>query len=934
MALGAVGGAALIGREVELATLVAACTQAAQGSGGVVRITGEAGVGKSSLLSATVDRVREVSVNVLRTRGVEEEQHLGFAALHRLLLPALGDLAVLPPAHRAALEGAFGLGREDLHPERFLVGLAVLELLAERAGDTGLIVVVDDCQWLDRTSRDVIGFVARRVDDLPVALLMTERPRLDGSDGSADVVAPYGDHPQEVHLRGLDPEDARTLLRLRAPDLPRSTERYVVDLAEGNPLALLELPLAGLSAGSGAADVRLSELSSPRLTGRLQEAFGARASALDPRARFACLVAALQDGDEITDTLAALRADARHTEVGGGRPETDLKGAADLVRVVGSTIQFRHPLVRAAVIEQAGGPERVRAHAALADALDHSPGRAGLHRAATLVDPDELVAADLENLGEGCSHRGAAGLARSLFEESARLSVAEEGRAHRVLRTAELAFELGDLDDVGPLIERVQSAHLSPPDRARLVGLQMAFDDGVPEGADAVGRFVTSAREALEAGQGPLAGSLLVVAARNTYWGASSDALGPDIAAVAARLGDSVDEQLLGLVLDAFLQPFAQGRAVVEELAVLADASLGDDLVALLSQAAFVVGDFQRSQQLAQRASVGLRRDGRLGLLAADLVLQAFSALYLGRWDVLLAAADEAERLAQETGQPVWHACARLGQANLCALRGDRSGAEAIAAEVEQVALLSGNRSVMNGTQLSRGLAALGSEDPDQACVELARMFDEADYAFQSPQYVWALDYLAEAAAASGRTMEIRDIVEAVSERVGATTAAGVRRAVALARLMTASDDEIEAAYAAACGVPSTAWHQARRDLFYGAWLRRHRRVRAARPLLRTASATFEAIGAARWSARARDELIAVGESSEGRGPARDWTRLSAQELQVATLAAQGLSNQEIASRLYISQRTVASHLYRSYPKLGIRSRAQLHMVLPDEAQD
>ena len=919
---------------MELATLVAACTQAAQGSGGVVRITGEAGVGKSSLLSATVDRVREVSVNVMRTRGVEEEQHLGFAALHRLLLPALGDLAVLPPAHRAALEGAFGLGREDLHPERFLVGLAVLELLAERAGDTGLIVVVDDCQWLDRTSRDVIGFVARRVDDLPVALLMTERPRLDGSDGSADVVAPYGDHPQEVHLRGLDPDDARTLLRRRAPDLPRSTERYVVDLAEGNPLALLELPLAGLSSGSGAADVRLSELSSPRLTGRLQEAFGARASALDPRARFACLVAALQDGDEITDTLAALRADARHTEVGGGRPETDLKGAADLVRVVGSTIQFRHPLVRAAVIEQAGGPERVRAHAALADALDHSPGRAGLHRAATLVDPDELVAADLENLGKGVA------------TEVQRVSLGPSSRSRRGCRW------------------RRRAGHTACSGRQSWLsswGISTTSDPSssgcrAPTSAHRTGRAWSVFRwlsmtgyprvPMLWAGSSPLRarrsrparGRWLEVC---WWW----------------RRGTRTGERR-PTPLDRTSLPLLRAWATVSTSSSwawswmpfcnpshrAAQWSRNWPCWPMLRWGTTSSPSSARPRSWSVTSSAhsswpNVHRSGYavmdvLGLLAADLVLQAFSALYLGRWDVLLAAADEAERLAQETGQPVWHACARLGQANLCALRGDRSGAEAIAAEVEQVALLSGNRSVMNGTQLSRGLAALGSEDPDQACVELARMFDEADYAFQSPQYVWALDYLAEAAAASGRTMEIRDIVEAVSERVGATTAAGVRRAVALARLMTASDDEIEAAYAAACGVPSTAWHQARRDLFYGAWLRRHRRVRAARPLLRTASATFEAIGAARWSARARDELIAVGESSEGRGPARDWTRLSAQELQVATLAAQGLSNQEIASRLYISQRTVASHLYRSYPKLGIRSRAQLHMVLPDEAQD
>ena len=596
-------------------------------------------------------------------------------------------------------------------------------------------------------------------------------------------------------------------------------------------------------------------------------------------------------------------------------------------------MRFRHPLVRAAVVASSTPDERRRAHEALAGVVAGSPHRAEWHRGSAVTEPREESAEQVALVAERGAQRGDAAFAHALFERAVRLSTDQQRRSHRLLRVAELAYELGHWDELKPVVASIRGADLIPVDRARLVALELAFDDGAPEGADAVHRFVMSAHDAIRAGDHRLAGDLLVVAARNTYWGASADSLGPHILEARDQLGDGADVAGLTLVIESFLRPFTSGTTLVGQLGALAGADLPDEANALFSQAAYVIGDFQLALTLAQRASEGLRREGRLALLAATLVLQAFSSLYLGRWDVSYASSQEAYDLAVETRQPVWAACAKLGQANLMALRGQRDAATALAAEVQRVAVLTGNASLMNGVQLTRGLAALGAGEPAVAFTELARMFDRADAAWQSPQCVWAIDYLAEAAIASGHTATAREILAEIEVETGDTSAPGVRRAISLARLMLADPEETERAYDAASRVPATAWHRARRDLAYGSWLRRHRDSAASRALLTSAAAVFEALDAPAWAERADGELSAAGVKRTVRLHPEPWSKLSAQELQVALLAAAGLSNREIADRLYLSHRTVSSHLYHAYPKLGITSRSQLHLALDGVAR-
>jgi len=333
----------------------------------------------------------------------------------------------------------------------------------------------------------------------------------------------------------------------------------------------------------------------------------------------------------------------------------------------------------------------------------------------------------------------------------------------------------------------------------------------------------------------------------------------------------------------------------------------------------------------ASRACDGLRQLGLVALLTQALVLRTFSALYLGRWDITHVASDEAYRFAVETRQPVWAACAQLGQANVAGLRGDYDRARTLSAEVERTALAAGNRALLNGVQLSRGFAALGAGRPDEAFTEFSRMMDRTDQAYQSPQWAWAADYFAEAAALTGRADQAFAVLDQLEELIDHTTAPGVLRAMALSRAALADQEVAERRLAEARELAPTAppWYRARLELTYGSWLLDQRRIGPARDALRSAHATFDALGAGAWANRASQKLAESGQQAEPQARYA-WAKLSPQELQVAQLAAEGLSNRDIGARLFLSHRTVGSHLNRVYPKLGVHTRTELGAVLSD----
>jgi ATP/maltotriose-dependent transcriptional regulator MalT len=351
----------------------------------------------------------------------------------------------------------------------------------------------------------------------------------------------------------------------------------------------------------------------------------------------------------------------------------------------------------------------------------------------------------------------------------------------------------------------------------------------------------------------------------------------------------------------------------------------------LIGEAASAVGDFERSTAYLTAAAAGLRAQGRLGRLTRALVNSAFNAVYLGSWQPGCAAADEAGRLAQETGQWIWATAADLSRATLDAVRGNQESAEAFAAKAERVLLPAGVMPMLALVQQARGMADLAGGRHADAYGQLRRVFDPTDIAHHPFIRCWLIGDLAEAAAHSGQQAEARVYLRELEGLAAETGFPYLQAGLAYARPLIAHDDEAEKLFEAGLTTDLATWPfvRARLLLAYGAWLRRRRRVAESRVPLRTAREVFDALGAVPWGERARQELRASGVTSRRRLPEmRD--QLTPQELQIASLAAEGLSNPEIGQQLYISHRTVAYHLRRIFPKLGITSRIQLHAALLD----
>jgi DNA-binding NarL/FixJ family response regulator len=911
--------ARLFGRERELREIGAAFSEMSE-RGSALLVVGEPGVGKSALLAAAAEDARCRGLTVLSVRGSEAEAHLRFAALHRLLSPILDRADGLPSRHRAALRSAFGTADGDAAPDRFFVALAVLELIADAGAETPVVLLIDDLDSVDSASRDAIGFVARRIESEPAVLLLTTRLTPgDTLAGELDLTS--------LRLEGLDPAASRALLREHNPWLTSLQERQVLDGAAGNPLALLELPLALSRAGPR---TRRSGAAALPLTTRLEHSFAARVRDLDPDARTVLLVAALQDGDVLAETFAAA-AELAGTSTPQVSPSVaiDAAVAMGLLSVSGGSFRFRHSLVRSAIAQTVSPARHAEVHEAFARTLSADPDRATWHRALAASQPDEELAEALDAGADRAARHGAPGLAEEWLERAAELSVDESRRGHRLLRAAQLAFELGRAETVHELMAEARELPLDPPDYARMAGLEAAFDDGVPGDEAHVLRLVAAADRARASGDRELAVSLLLGAVMPCYWGAAGEPLLGRVRAATRAVGLPPSHPRI-MMLSALTDPFESGALITAELTMwIRQDTPSPGLASALGRAAFVIGDFNDGLTFATRACDGLRQQGRVALLAQALTLRAFCALYVGRWDITQVASDEAYRFAVETRQPVWAAWAQLGLANVAGLRGDYDRARAMSAEVERIALGAGNRALLSGVQLSRGFAGLGSERPEEAFTELSRMMDRTDQAYQSPQCAWAVAFFAEAAALSHRVEQARVVLGQLEELTAFTTAPSIRRAMALASAVLADENaaELRLDQARELAPAGSRWYRARLDLAYGSWLLSRRRIAEARDALRSAHGTFEALGAAAWAARASRKLAESGQQAQPQ-PTYAWAKLSPQELQVAQLAAEGLSNREIGARLFLSHRTVGSHLNRVYPKLGVHARTELRAVL------
>lgn len=895
---------ALIGRGLELARL-SALVEAVPDRGGALVLRGEPGIGKSALLGHANSLALGKGFRALRATGVESEARLPFAGLHQLVHPLRRGIGALPEPQRDALRAAMGLV-DQAAPDTFLIGLATLNLLADAAEVSPLLLIVEDAHWLDHASAEVVSFVARRLESEPILLLAAIR------SGTASRLDDAG--PAALEIGRLPDAAAAELLDAVAPDLAADARSRVLAESAGNPLALRELP--GIA---GSAERPM--LARP-LTERLERAFTARVDELPADTRTALLIAALDDSTSLAEILAAAGLAAAGVTVDALTPAVE----ARLIELGPGSLVFRHPLMRSAISQAADVPARHAAHRALADVLAEQPDRRAWHRAAATTGTDESTALELEQASDRAARRGGVDAAVAALEQSARLSENRDLRAERLLRAADLAVEAGRRDVVRRLLDEACTLELSPREQARATWIRSSFDDGLS--GDNAGPVELAALTDSVAADGDidLAMRILWGAGMRCFWTEPGPEARKQLVSVADGLPvDEHDPRFLAI--PAYVAPIDRGTAV---LAGLADVAGGDPQVArFLGSAALQVGAFDLSARFSAAALDGLRAQGRLGLLTRAQAVRAWSSVRLGDLTVGLSAAEEAGRLAQETNQPFMFGLARAVQAEIAALRGDYDQAKALAAEAEQVGRAAGARPVLATVQRARGLTALGEGRYDDAVADLLRMHDPADPSYQLALRCYALSELAEAAIRAGRTDALEQVVRELETFAPSTTSPALHIGLRYVQAILAPSDQAEALFKAALDATNWPLERGRLHLAFGEWLRRQRRAADSRPHLRAARETFDALGVIAWADRARTELRASGETSPRRtADARD--QLTPHELSIAELAAEGLTNKEIGQRLYLSHRTVSTHLHRIFPKLGITSRADLpHALRP-----
>jgi DNA-binding CsgD family transcriptional regulator len=900
----------LLGRDDELARLYHLVDGIGE-RGGALVVRGEAGIGKSALLAAARERALQRGATVVSTTGTLSEAPLAFAGLHQLLLPLLGRLDLLPEPQRRALETAFGLAN-GAASDVFLIALATLGLVAERAAEEPLLCLVEDAHWLDRPSAQVLEFVARRVESDPAIMLFAVREGLPSSFDDADL--------PELGLAGLDEEASSALLDLAPVTLPPDLRRRILEEAAGNPLALIELPAAAAELGTGAPPTGPLPL-----TTRLEQTFTSRLTNLSADVQRLLLLAALDDID-----LAALsRAAETSVEPDGLRTAV----AAGLGTLVSGRFRFRHPLIRSAV-EQAATPEELRhAHAALAEALADEPDRAVWHRAAAASGPDEEVALALEAAAERATLRGGGDVAVAAYERSAELTTEPHRRALRLFLAGDLAIERGRSRDGVRLLRAAQQTGLPAAEHA-IAAFYLELAESTWSGSATIRDFARIARELVAGGEGRRALEALWTVSVRAFWERLDDETRREIAAISDEIQAPADDPArLGFL--ASLDPIGRGRQVVERVARLSPVGMSNpEQLFAVGAAAQSVWAETLAVPFLEAAAAGARAEGRLNLLAHTLVFKSWAELHTGAVRRAITTAAEGARIAEEVRSLRYMTAARLAQAIAGAEQSDDETPERLIAEAEALLIPLGSTPMLALPALARGRVALAGERFSEAYEHLVRIFDPDGVAFHPFVRGWALADLADAAVRGDGDLDAVRGHLAEWETIASETAAPhlqVQVAYASALLATGVAAEQQYRNAIASGQADWPFYVARAQLAYGVWLRRHRRMTESRAPLREAVATFDALGLLRYAERARRELRASGETVRRRVPGA-WAQLSPQELQIAQLAADGLSNREIGERLYLSHRTVESHLYRLFPKLGVTSRAQLRDALSPTA--
>lgn len=890
--------ATLVGRQPEVSRINALL--APDAGGGALVISGDAGMGKSALLQTAADSARAQRRQVLAATCVQSEARFPYGTLRQLLRPVLRKRA-------AALDF-----RTSPAPDVFATGLAVLELLGDAAMDAPMLLVVDDAHWMDPASAIVLAFVARRLVEEPVALLAATRPAAEPG--------PLADLPR-LDLAPLSPADAARLVETRGLRDPRLRD-IVLREAAGNPLALLELPLT-IRSGDDAAGPRLP------LSQRLERAFSRRLDELPPAVRTALLVAAAHDATDLREVLAATRrllGDSTDADVYEPAAERGLLTVAD------GQLRFSHPLIRSAAYQASRPWDRARAHQALAATVADEPDRRAWHLAAAALAPDAAVADEVAAAAERAQAVGATPVVQYALERAAALTPPGELKGRRLLRAAEFALELGSVDRAATLLREAATLVSAPVDRCRVA----LVDEGVPPPVSSdrirIRHLVGLAAEVARTGDAETALRVLYAAALHVYTSETAQAARDSIIDAALALPVDLDDPRVLAVL-ALADPHRFADAIERGLRALLDAP--DDTAPIeLVLCPYLIAADRDFARLQHTVLDRLRTHGHLRMIPLMASNTGCSEVALGRWGAAKALLDEGQRIAEELGQQLQAAGNMTNKAILAAYAGDERTCLHLIERAEAVVLPAGYTGALCAIQIARAVNALAQGRNEEAYADIVRTFDPSDPAHHRVHCGWGLSELAVSARHSGSRAEARRILNGYETGQHPITA-WTAMTMEFARPLLAADDDAEALFLAALSGRVAAWpvYRARLLLEYGVWMRRRRRVAESRHPLRTAREAFDALGMAPWAARARTELRAAG---EGSAPAEApvWLRLSPQELQIAQLAAEGRSNREIGLKLFLSHRTVGSHLYRIFPKLGITSRSQLRDIVHAAAGD
>jgi DNA-binding CsgD family transcriptional regulator len=887
------------------------------GEGRALVVRGEPGVGKTVLLDYLAGRAS--GCLVARAAGVQSEMELAFAGLHQLCAPMLEHAASLPVPQREALRTAFGLSAGSV-PDRFLVGLAVLGLLSETAGQRPLVCVVDDMQWLDYASAQALGFAARRLAADPVGLVFAAR--VPGKDVAG---------LPELVVAGLAEGDARELLEsvLTGPLDPRVRDRIIAD-THGNPLALLELttglPPAQRTGGFGLPGA-------VPLDGRIEESFGRQLEALPAQTRRLLQLAA---ADPSGDPVLMWRAAGRLAIGAGAARPAEEAGLGEF----GARVRFRHPLVRSAAYRSASVQTRQELHGALAEVTDPAvdPDRRAWHRAQAAPGPDEEVATELEQCAGRAQRRGGLAAAAAFLERSAGLTLDPARRAQRALAAAQAKHQAGALDAALFLLAMAQAGPLDELASARvdLLRGQIAFASGL--GSDAPPLLLKAAKR-LE--------SLNLDLARETYLSAWMAALFAgrfagagdltEVSRAARGLAAVHSPHPAAMVLDALTLlvtdgPVAAAPALRQVARVFASDSISAEEEIrwgwLAQAAASAVWDDVRWRAMLAR-QVQLARDvGALDQLPIDLGALGTDAAWRGDFAMAAALIAETDAISAATGSRRPPFAAML----LASLRGDQAEAAPLIEATIAEATAGGQGIAVTYAHWAAAILAngLGRYADALAAAQQASQDSPALY-----MAMWALPELIEAATRTGNTHIASDALARLAETTQAGETDFGLGMEARSRALVSEGETAERCYREAIdrlGRTQLRPDLARAYLLYGEWLRRENRRRDARAELRTAYDLLSTMGIEAFAERARRELLATGDTVRKR-TAGTVSELTAQEAHIARLAVEGRTNAEIGAQLFLSTRTVEWHLSKIYTKLGAGSRRELRRVLASLGQ-